>query len=127
MGEDTLWDGSSLAIVFPVDTTEQVRCTSISITDDTVLEGEHDFSIAITSAGTSPYASIDPNASVTTVTIVDDEGENKARLHTFLRSMEYYSIDLRNVWSLAFNEYYCDFTIALKEVDRYAKTVSYFR
>ena len=61
-------------IEFPDGSTEQTRCHDITLVNDQQLEHDHDFSVTITGAGSSPHATvIDP--SITTVTIMDDESK----------------------------------------------------
>ena len=47
-------------------------CVTFGIMNDTVLEGDHDFTVTITDVG--PFAMIG-TPSISTVTIVDDESE----------------------------------------------------
>ena len=75
--------------MFPEGTSEQVRCTDIHIVNDLALEGEHDFNLTIIGAGSSPYAIISPDSSVTTVTILDDEREEKVTILLRVTSVNY--------------------------------------
>ena len=61
-------------VVFSVGQTTSTSCTTISITSDTESEGDQSFTVAISSAGTAPYATVG-SPSVTLVTITDDDVE----------------------------------------------------
>ena len=63
-------------LTFPDGSTNQtcLKFISIPITYDTVLEGDHDFTVAIIDAGSSPHAEV-AEPSSTAVTIEDDESE----------------------------------------------------
>ena len=65
-----------MTLVFPAGSTNGTRCSSIPITDDELLEGNHEFTVTLTGAGS--HASIDTLSSVTTVTIIDDESESES-------------------------------------------------
>jgi hypothetical protein len=69
--DDTELLAAEFTLVFPAGSTNGTRCTSIPITDDELLEGNHEFTVTLTGAGS--HASIDTLSSVTTVTIIDDE------------------------------------------------------
>ena len=73
--EDTELINSSIPLTFPDGSTNQSRCTSIPIRDDSALEGNHAFTVEITSAGCSPHAAVNATSSTTTVTIQDDESK----------------------------------------------------
>ena len=64
-----------LSLVFPASTFDQQRCVEIPIASDTLLEGDHEFTIVINSAGSAPHALLNQLSSVTTVTIFDDDSE----------------------------------------------------
>ena len=72
--DDTELPAAELTLVFPAGSTNGTRCSSIPITDDELLEGNHEFTVTLTGAGS--HASIDTLSSVTTVTIIDDESES---------------------------------------------------
>ena len=61
-------------LTFRDGSTNQTLFICIPITNDTVLEGDHDFTVAIVDAGSSPHAEV-AEPSSTTVTIEDDESE----------------------------------------------------
>ena len=63
------------AIVFPVGGTPTTVCSTFTIQLDAEVEGDEDFTVEIVriSSG-SPHAMID-DASTTTITIIDDDGE----------------------------------------------------
>ena len=61
-------------VMFSVGQTESTGCVDVPITSDTELEGDHDFTVTITSAGSAPHAIIGAPA-VSTVTIKDDESK----------------------------------------------------
>ena len=67
MGED-FSAAEPLEIVFGVN--ETVACAMVSIIDDTVLEGDHSFSVTL--ASTVPPITI--NNTPVEVTIIDNEG-----------------------------------------------------
>ena len=72
--EDTgLW-GFDFTLAFPDGSTNQTRCVIIPIRNDTLLEGDHAFTVDITSAGSSPHAAVG-TPSTATVNIEDDESE----------------------------------------------------
>ena len=74
--DDTELPAAELTLVFPAGSTNGTRCSSIPITDDELLEGNHEFTVTLTGAGS--HASIDTLSSVTTVTIIDDESESES-------------------------------------------------
>ena len=76
IGDDTELLAAEFTLVFPAGSTNGTRCSSIPITDDELLEGNHEFTVTLTGAGS--HASIDTLSSVTTVTIIDDESESGA-------------------------------------------------
>ena len=53
--------------------TDREACFPIPITNDNELEGPHNFTVDIISAGSTPHAAIDVTNSATTVVIIDDE------------------------------------------------------
>ena len=59
-------------MVFPSGSTSEFQCSNITIIDDELLEGNEDFIVTITGAGS--YALIDGIFSTATVTVIDDEG-----------------------------------------------------
>ncbi|CAI7989325.1 hypothetical protein GBAR_LOCUS186, partial [Geodia barretti] len=69
--DDTELLAAEFTLVFPAGSSNGTRCSSIPITDDELLEGNHEFTVTLTGAGF--HASIDTLSSVTTVTIIDDE------------------------------------------------------
>ena len=71
-------------MVFSVGQTESTGCVDVPITSDTELEGDHDFTVTITSAGNTPHASIG-TPSVSTITIKDDESKEQFWTHSFDR------------------------------------------
>ena len=71
-------------MVFSVGETESTGCVDVPITSDTELEGDHDFTVTITSAGSTPHASIG-TPSVSTITIKDDESKEQFWTHSFDR------------------------------------------
>ena len=73
-GQDYLSLAGSTEVTFTAGGSNISRCVTFTILDDTVLEGEHEFTVNITDVG-SAAAIGDP--SVCTVTIVDDEGESR--------------------------------------------------
>ena len=72
VADDTGLLSSEFLIVFPTGHLGTTACTTIPITNDTLLEGSEEFSITITDAGTHALIS---SSSVTTVTISDRESE----------------------------------------------------
>ena len=73
--DDTELLAAEFTLVFPAGNSG-TRCSSIPITEDELLEGNHEFTVTLTGAGS--HASIDTLSSVTTVTIIDDESESGA-------------------------------------------------
>ena len=73
IGDDTGLTAAEFTVVFPANSGDIIRCSNISITDDEILEGYHDFTVTVTGAGS--HALVNAVSSVTTVTITDDEGE----------------------------------------------------
>ena len=73
--EDTGLPSAEFTVVFPSGSANGTQCSSISITDDELLEGDHEFTVTVTGAGS--HAAINSLSSVTTVTIIDDEGESE--------------------------------------------------
>ena len=69
--EDTELDDSLIVLVFPVAGLERVLCTSISINDDSLLEGNQELTITVTDAGA--HAVIDTDRSTTRVLITDND------------------------------------------------------
>ena len=71
-------DPVSLAVVFsvndPVAPPMEPLCVTFNILDDEVLEGDHDFTVTISSLGSGSCAAISNTQSTTIVTIDDDEG-----------------------------------------------------
>ena len=63
-----------LQVVFSVGQTESTGCIDVPITSDTELEGDHDFTVTITSAGSAPHAIIG-DVFISSITIDDDEGD----------------------------------------------------
>ena len=57
------------------------ECVDIGILDDTVLEGDHEFTVII--IDTSDDAPINAMSSTTTVTILDDEGLKLTHMSTY--------------------------------------------
>ena len=80
---DDLLTSESFQVVFPVGHNSSTSCVSITITNDTDLEGDHDFSVAISSAGTAPYAVIG-SPSNASVTIIDKAGKFDIKIHLYL-------------------------------------------
>ena len=74
--DDTELLAAEFTLVYPAGNSNGTRCSSIPITDDELLEGNHEFTVTLTGAGF--HASIDTLSSVTTVTIIDDESESGA-------------------------------------------------
>ena len=72
--DDTGLADPMLQVVFPIGHPTQTNCIDIPITSDTELEDNHDITLDITAAGTTPFASLGTPTS-TTVTIDDDESE----------------------------------------------------
>ena len=71
---DTGLTAGIITLIFPDGSSDQILFICIPITNDTVLEGDHDFTVAIIDAGSSPHAEV-AEPSSTTVTIEDDESE----------------------------------------------------
>ena len=61
-------------VVFSADQTTSTSCTTISITSDTELEGDQSFTVAITGVTDNTSCAVLGTASITTVTIIDDDG-----------------------------------------------------
>ena len=72
MLEDTeLWS-LNFSVTFPDGSISQTLCTTIPIKNDMELEGDHDFTVDIISAGSLPHAeTVAPSS--TRVIIKDDE------------------------------------------------------
>ena len=80
--DDIVLTSTELTVVFPAGSTSEIQCSSnITIRDDEVLEENQEFTVTITEAGS--YAPINTSASLTTVTIIDNEG-NVIFLHLLL-------------------------------------------
>ena len=77
---DDLLTSESFQVVFPVGHNSSTSCVSITITNDTDLEGDHDFSVAISSAGTAPYAVIGSPSNA----IIDKAGKFDIKIHLYL-------------------------------------------
>ena len=73
VANDTDLGSSTLTVMFPEGSSDQILCVDIGIVNDLLLEGEHDFNLTIVSAGSPPHAMINTDSSVTTITILDDE------------------------------------------------------
>ena len=73
--DDTELSSLLFLLTFPDTSSDQTLCASILITSDEELEGLHDFTVTIISAGNPPHATINPLSSTTTVIIDDDERE----------------------------------------------------
>ena len=58
--------------MFPAGISSSLECGSVTIRDDEILEGIHEFTLTVMDVG--PFASIDALSSSTTVIITDDEG-----------------------------------------------------
>ena len=71
-----------LQVVFSVGETESSGCINVPITSDTELEGDHDFTVTITSAGNTPHAMIG-TPSVSIITIKDDERKEQLWNNSF--------------------------------------------
>ena len=71
-------------MVFSVGQTESTGCIDVPITNDTDLEGDHDFTVTITSAGLTPHAIIG-TPSVSIIAIKDDERKEQLWNHSFDR------------------------------------------
>ena len=72
---DTDLPAAVFSLVFPSGSSETTLCSSIPITDDELLEGNHELTVTITGAGAHALIG---NTTVTTVTITDDEGQSLA-------------------------------------------------
>ena len=77
--EDTELMSRNISLTFLDGSTNQTQCVSIPITNDTFLEGDHNFTIDIISAGSPPHAEIGAQSNAA-VTIQDDESELMACL-----------------------------------------------
>ena len=63
---------STLEVVFPISSVNgEVRCVEIEVVDDKALEGEHNFTVVITSTN-PPISTAEP--SETAVIILDNDG-----------------------------------------------------
>ena len=71
--DDTEFNSVLFSLTFPDTSNDQTLCAPIPIMSDEELEGLHDFTVAIISAGSPPHATINPLSTTTTVVIVDDE------------------------------------------------------
>ena len=60
-----------IILVFSMGSSESTLCASVPINDDTLLEGDEQFTITITDAGSHPL--INTEASITTVLITDND------------------------------------------------------
>ena len=54
------------------------ECATITILDDSALEGDHDFSVTIIDVG--PFALLDPLSTTTIVVIMDEESESESSI-----------------------------------------------
>lgn len=61
-------------VVFTPGSSEET-CIDLPITSDNELEDDHDFSLAITGAGSAPHASVNNAMAALSITINDDERE----------------------------------------------------
>ena len=73
--DDTEFNSVLFSLTFPDTSNDQTLCAPIPIMSDKELEGFHDFTVTIISAGSPPHATINPLSNTTTVVIVDDERE----------------------------------------------------
>ena len=71
--DDTNLTSAEFIVVFPAGSTSAIQCRNITITDDELLEGSHEFTLTISDAGL--YAPVNALSSITTITIIDDESE----------------------------------------------------
>ena len=71
MVDDTGLPGADFALVFPAGSSESIRCFTVPIVNDTLLEGTHEFTVTATDAG--PHALINTLSSSTTISITDNE------------------------------------------------------
>ena len=76
-GEDFIAD-PNLSIVFEagITTSSAVRCTSIDIEDDALLECDHSFTVLAGTIACDVNPAIIPSNASATVVIEDDEGNN---------------------------------------------------
>ena len=74
VADDTGLTNPVFQLVFPVGHSTPTNCINIPITSDTELEDNHEFTVEITGAGSTPHATLGSSV-VTTVTIEDDESE----------------------------------------------------
>ena len=69
---------STLEVVFPISSVNgEVRCVEIEIVDDKALEGEHNFTVVITSTN-PPISTAEPSEAA--VIILDNDGSAHAVL-----------------------------------------------
>ena len=68
-------NSSNYAMEFPVGTPNHTLCSVFYIVDDTLLEGDHQFTVSVVSAGSGTPHAVIADPSTTTVTIEDDEGK----------------------------------------------------
>ena len=75
-----------MTVTFTVDSSaappSTFECVDIGILDDTVLEGDHEFTVII--IDTSDDAPINVMSSTTIVTILDDEGLKLTHMSTYI-------------------------------------------
>lgn len=64
----------SFQVVFSAGESTPTKCITIPIARDEEIEGNHNFTISISSAGTVPYAVVGSPA-VATVIIIDDDAD----------------------------------------------------
>ena len=69
--DDTSLPGAEFTLVFPAGSSESIRCISIPIVNDTLLEGTQEFTVTVTDVG--PHALINTLSSSTTISITDNE------------------------------------------------------
>lgn len=69
-----MFSGPEVVILFPEGGNSSTLCSSFTIIDDTELEGNHEFTVAIMDISSDPpHAIIDDASTATIVTITDDE------------------------------------------------------
>ena len=69
--DDTGLPGAEFSLVFPAGSSESIRCISIPIINDTLLEGTQGFTVTATDV--VPHALINTPSSSTTISITDNE------------------------------------------------------
>ena len=74
MVDDTGLSEAEFVLVFPAGSSESIRCFTVPIVNDTLLEGTQEFTVTATDVG--PHARISPSSSVTTVTIMEGDSES---------------------------------------------------